>query len=350
MAFTFGTLLWIVLVGFLMSSGSVRAAQTVVANYSNGKLLTVDLVTGNRTEITLSTAIIQPAAMAVEADGRLLVGGEHTKIYRINPLTGVVVVVSDSADSSQGPTFRQIYGLAVESDGKILAVAFNAGQVIRIDPVTGVRVNLGVANYGRFGIVLDSDGSIVTTHQFDNTIRRMDKVTGNETTLTSGGSLFAPTGIVRASSGKYYVANSGVSSIVSVDATTGAQVVVSSSTIGSGPTLDMAYSLSLRSDGLLNVSDFLGNALVLLNPQTGARSIISSATVGTGTRLDEPLGMLPSELVSGPSVSSTAAVGATLASATSIDFTVTFSAAVTGVGPTDFTLTSTGSAAGTISA
>ena len=60
--------------------------------------------------------------------------------------------------------------------------------------------------------------------------------------------------------------------------------------------------------------------------------------------------MLPSELVSGPSVSSTAAVGATLASATSIDFTVTFSAAVTGVGTTDFTLTSTGSAAGTISA
>ena len=73
MAFTFGTLLWIVLVGFLMSSGSVRAAQTVVANYTTGKLLTVDLVTGNRTEIPLSTAIRNPVSMAVEADGSLLV-------------------------------------------------------------------------------------------------------------------------------------------------------------------------------------------------------------------------------------------------------------------------------------
>ena len=352
MAFTFGTLLWIVLVGFLMSSGSVRAAQTVVANYSNGILLTVDLVTGNRTEITLSTAISHPVAMAVEADGSLLVGGEGTKIYRINPLTGVVVVVSDSADSSQGPTFSQIYGLAVESDGKILAVNSNAGQVIRVDPVTGFRVNLGAAagNRQRFGIVLDSDGSIVTTRGRLSEITRMDRVTGSETTLTSGGSLTEPTGIVRASDGKYYVANSYDGNIVSVDATTGAQVVVSSSTIGSGPTISKAFALSLRSDGLLNVADFYGSALVLLNPQTGARSIISSATVGTGTGLDSPLGMLPSELVSGPSVSSTAAVGATLASATSIDFTVTFSAAVTGVDTTDFTLTSTGSAAGTISA
>jgi len=162
--------------------------------------------------------------------------------------------------------------------------------------------------------------------------------------------LSGPAGIVRASDGKYYVADYIRKSIISVDATTGVQAVVSSSTIGSGPTLGRTYGLSLRSDGLLNVADFENNALVLVNPQTGARSIISSSSVGTGTVFLSPLGMLPSEFVSGPSISSTAAVGATLASATSIDFTVTFSAAVTGVDTTDFTLTRTDTAAGTISA
>ncbi|MGZ8189313.1 MAG: hypothetical protein ACXWTP_10260 [Methylosarcina sp.] len=91
--------------------------------------------------------------MAVDARGKILAasGGEvlapRNLLFRIEPNTGQRTVLSDFDNSAQGTPGRFFKGVAVEDSGQILVVASKEGidnptLLFRVNPVTGHRIVL----------------------------------------------------------------------------------------------------------------------------------------------------------------------------------------------------------------
>jgi hypothetical protein len=99
-----------------------------------------------------------PAGIALEADGTILVidpsVGTDVRgvLFRVHPGTGVRTLLSDFGSPPHGPLGRDPWGVALEADGTILVIDFNAsgvnvsfngeGVLFRVDPGTGLRTRL----------------------------------------------------------------------------------------------------------------------------------------------------------------------------------------------------------------
>jgi uncharacterized delta-60 repeat protein len=158
---------------------------------------------------TLDTAFNPDAngtvlAIALQADGKILVGGEfhganciggQTRNYiaRLDPTTG-------QADSFNPGSFSDVSAIIVQPDGKILvAGSFNGigGQtrlnIARLDPATGLADSFDPrANSNIYALALQPDGRILAsglfTHiggQLRNRIARLDPTTGLADSLNS---------------------------------------------------------------------------------------------------------------------------------------------------------------------
>jgi sugar lactone lactonase YvrE len=125
--------------------------------------LTPDPATGTLTRTVLTDFGVGPStgrnprAVAVEADGRILVlngnGGtaERALLVRVDQDTGARAVVSDFGSDAQGALGVEPRGVAVEADGRIVVIDAQAGtsgqgQLVRVDPRTGARTIL--SNFG----------------------------------------------------------------------------------------------------------------------------------------------------------------------------------------------------------
>ncbi|MFN0279867.1 MAG: cohesin domain-containing protein [Pyrinomonadaceae bacterium] len=137
-------------------------------------------------------------AIAVQTDGKILVGGSFTTIggqprnllARLDAVTGL----ADSFDpNGSGPVNPQINELVVQADGKILAGGLFAnigGQarnnIVRLDAATGLADSFDPnADNQVVTIAVQADGKILTGGQFMNIggaarsrIARLDPVTG----------------------------------------------------------------------------------------------------------------------------------------------------------------------------
>jgi sugar lactone lactonase YvrE len=123
-----------------------------------------------------------PRAVTVEADGQILVvngnGGTANRavLVRIDPPTGDRRIVTDFGNDQQGPLGIDPRGVAVEADGQILVIdaqagTSGAGELVRIDPRTGVRTTL--SNFGAganpgsnpSSVAVEASGQILVTDE-----------------------------------------------------------------------------------------------------------------------------------------------------------------------------------------
>jgi streptogramin lyase len=169
--------------GALAVTGVARAQQTVVANYSGSNLVILNLATGDRSVLSSSTVgtgtnFSAPVGLTRESNGSILLGenSANARIFRVDATTGNRTILSGGASPSTvgtGSAMSNIYGLAVEADGSVLAAAYGGAQIVRINPSTGDRtivtsssVGSGATMRNPFGLLVDSDNSIVFTAYF----------------------------------------------------------------------------------------------------------------------------------------------------------------------------------------
>jgi len=110
--------------------------------------------------------VAAPRGIAVEADGQILVidiaAGTDGRglLVRVDPGNGTRVPVSDFGDMAQGELGDNPQGVALEADGSILVTdqfvgTSGAGALFRVDPLSGDRVRLsdfGDSSQGPLGV------------------------------------------------------------------------------------------------------------------------------------------------------------------------------------------------------
>ena len=288
--FCFDVLMLFCLLTFSWSSmGDV----TIIADYSGDKLLSLDLTTGARVEITSSTVgsgdtLVKPLGVARESDGKILVVDDGSKlIRRVNPTTGARTVVSSSSVGT-GQAFARLWGLAVASNGQIYVADLNGSRILRVDPTTGNRTVISDSSTGTgdalsstFAVLIESDGNLVSSGS--GRLLRIDPATGNRTVISSssigtGNTLSAVTAIAQTTNGYYVLQQAGTNFILFVNSTTGDRTVITGSSVGTGGSSNSnnRYGLVLTTGGSLYFGDFTENAIYQIDTSTGNRTTVSS--------------------------------------------------------------------------
>jgi DNA-binding beta-propeller fold protein YncE len=229
-------------------------------------------------------------------------GRQAAVILRADPASGSLVAVS--GNGAQGSLFVRPYDLAASPRGDALYVAdmgeFEAadGRVIRVDPGTGMQSL--VASGGRLvdpsGIAVAPDGTLYVLENVgasgEPEVVRINPATGAQAVVTSGDELCYPFGIVIESAGSLVVADSGSSvsagvdcandagAVVRVNASTGAQSIVSKRAEPWGLLIDKPFGVAVGPTGeilLANEPNAVTNpdAVIAVNPQTGLQSSVS---------------------------------------------------------------------------
>ncbi|MER7513392.1 NHL repeat-containing protein [Streptomyces lavendulae] len=213
-----------------------------------GILLRLDGRTGAQSEVTSGGKFTAPIDVAVEADGNILVAdvatGGFGAVIRVNRTTGKQTVLSQG-DGSGDPAVRAA-GLCVAPDGSILVVEQNmiggedlSSRLVRVDRVSGARttVTSGGELRSPCGVVVDSAGHILIADAnafpgFGGGVIKVDPATGAQTTVSSGGGFVAPASIAIEADGSLLVTDSDPGGtdrfLFRVDPVTGAQKVVAS--------------------------------------------------------------------------------------------------------------------------
>ena len=313
------------LVALFALTGTAAAAPgdpwiAYVANSTTTRavVMRVNPATGGLAEVTRNGAQGQlfnhPYDIAVAPDGSLLVAdmGAYADgpdpaadgaIVRVDPLTGAQSLVA------RGGRLVDPAGLALAADGSILVVD-NVGfggapELLRIDPTSGAQnvVSAGDKLCYPFGIAVEPSGSVLVT-DFGSPpgqsgtcpanlgqVLRVNPDTGAQSTLAVGGTLLRnPFGIAVAPDGGVLVVNQtgGAAAVMSVHPLNGHQQVVS----GNGPAdaFVVPQRIALSPDGEPIVSDFELNdsegGLVRVEVPGGAQSILRQ-----GELFNNPLGV-----------------------------------------------------------
>ena len=258
-----------------------------------------------------------PRAIARDPGGDFIVvdfGSGH--IFRVDGKTGNRVVLSDNANPDQGMAFSQPAGAVVLPDGRIFIADLGLNAVIELNPNTGARKLFaggdGVAIRQPFGIThgrLDGRSTLIVAD------------TGNpEGSGVIGPVLVDPsTGAVtripvpddntveyndprsvafHQKSGKIFVGNFGVGTIVEIDPATGQRRMISrggSHAVGDGPAFVSLTDMAFAADGeTLIVVDLGREALIEVDLVTGDRRIITQSfgePVGSGYDFRVPHGI-----------------------------------------------------------
>jgi hypothetical protein len=209
-----------------------------------------------------------PRAVAVEADGRILVlngnGGtsDRAVLVRIDPVTGARAILSDFGNAGQGGLGVEPRGLAIEAGGHILVIDAQAGfggagsaqgELVRVHPQTGTRTS--VSNFGMganpgsnpTSVAVEADGQILATDE-------------GHTSTTPLGLLYR------------------------IDPSSGARTILSDLNTGAN-TGRKPEGVAVEADGQILVVDKHAGALTRgmlfrVDPQTGARTVVSDFGVG----------------------------------------------------------------------
>jgi hypothetical protein len=172
----------------VFSSGA-SAVLNVAANRATGEIfiedvsqgiLRVDPITGAQTPLTGGGFVA--SSMSIDTNGDIL-GGSNRQVDRVNHITGTYSLVS-----ANGYLIGNVEGTAVEPTGTILAISGSggAGNVVRIDPVTGAQTLLtsgGLLNTPR-DLAVGDDGSIYVLDS-SKALIQVDPVTGQQTLLAN---------------------------------------------------------------------------------------------------------------------------------------------------------------------
>jgi hypothetical protein len=119
-----------------------------------------------------------------------------------------------------------------------------------------------------------------------------DRVALSSSSVGSGPSLSSrPLDIIRESSGDFVVADFDSRALIRIDATTGDRTIVASTTVGSGGDFRPSR-VEIEPDGSLLAYNTETNSIERVDPDTGDRTVVSSSTVGAGPNLSAVQDML----------------------------------------------------------
>jgi sugar lactone lactonase YvrE len=272
-----------------LSPGDIVAADQEAFG-ARGGVIRVDPATGVQTPVSSGGSFANPARLALEADGDIVVadpdafGGTGTGgVIRVDPATGAQTPVSS------GGSFEDPVGVALEVDGDILVAdptAFGgSGGLIRVDPATGAQttVSSGGSFHTPVGVALEADGDILVADReafgLSGGVIRVDPATGAQTPVSSGGSFANPVAVALEADGDVLVTDpdafGGPGGVIRVDPATGTQTLVSS-----GGSFADPVAVALEADGDIVVADpsAFGGAggVIRVDPATGAQTTVSS--------------------------------------------------------------------------
>ncbi len=288
-------------------------------------LFRVDPQTGARTIVSDFGGSSSPSAVAVEADGGILVtdtnagtdpsGGtsEWGVLYRLtpDPVTGDLVrtVLTDfgvGADTGRNPR-----AVTVEADGQILVTTGLPGTLndkpllVRVDPATGARAILsdfrdssqGVLGIEPRGIAIEAGGAILVIDAQGGPnalgeLFRINPQTGFRTSVSRFNTPIlglTPTSVAVEATGQILVTDEGhqttpLGLLFRIDPQSGLRTVLSDFNTGANTGRE-PEGVALEADGQILVVDkhagpLTRGMLFRVDPQTGAREIVTD--FGTG--------------------------------------------------------------------
>ena len=246
----------------------LNAGDIIVTDPFAGVVVRVDPVTG---EQTLIAALDGPRGLAIGPDGQLYVQGgtsfglDRLNVTRIDSLTGAQTVVSVAGllTSPRDIAFDPQLGALLVTNGDAVPTG-----VIQVDPTTGAQSLLSSGGSDPTGIVVSTSGTIFVVDQ-GASVFTVDRATGQQTAVSSGGLLVAPTGIGIGGDGTLFVADELGDRIVRIDPLTGDQVLVASG-------LSHPFDVKVDSIGGLIVTEPSSGSILRVDPATGVKQVISS--------------------------------------------------------------------------
>lgn len=242
-----------------------------------------------------------PSLTMDSAGGRVFAATQAGQVvYAIDLATGDRTVVSNSSTGA-GSLPRSILGLAHDPDGaRLLAVDRIVDVVWAIDIATGDRSFASHASFGT-GTPLDRPGNVTfddatdTAYFIDASSSRivgLDLATGARSTIWSGsmGSLFSM--VMDAGEDRILMLNYSTQAIVAFQPATATFTTLASSSVGSGPSLETTRAITADEVGggvFLMPSDCSGGSCIgrvlSVDTTTGNRFVVSSNSMGNGPSL-----------------------------------------------------------------
>lgn len=110
--------------------------------------------------------------------------------------------------------------LTVTSEGRVFGTRWTFGEIVEIDPVSGVRLRVVAHDFEALtGIVVDqASGRLVVADYEANAVYLVDPATGERTLKAQGGPLGGPDGLAIGPRGEVYAACEGNRHLVRIDA------------------------------------------------------------------------------------------------------------------------------------
>ncbi|AUC86356.1 hypothetical protein CW731_14190 [Polaribacter sp. ALD11] len=228
-----------------LSSGTYYVAQTT-------PLLTIE---------TLGSDFSQPFGIALQSDGKILVADTDNNAIKLMDADGTNIQIL-------GTGFTKPRGIVVQPDGKILVADAGNNAIKRMDADGTNIVTLNSTFNQPHGVALQSNGKILVADSYNSAIKRMDANGGNIETLGSGFSY--PYGITVQYDGEILVADAENNVIKRMDAN-GDNIV----TLGTG--FIAPSGVALQSDGKILVVGSGSNPIKRMNADGS-----NIETLGTG--------------------------------------------------------------------
>lgn len=126
----------------------------------------------------------------------------------------------------------------------------------------------------------------------------VDLATGDRTVLSSasvgtGPTFTRPVGTTREANGSIIVGLEATpSTIYRINPVTGDRSVLSSNAVGTGPAMGFIYGMATEANGDLIAAVYGSAAIYRINPVTGDRTVVTSASVGSGATMRSPFGVI----------------------------------------------------------
>jgi hypothetical protein len=279
----------------LDSSNSIYVVNTgpVVA------IIKVDPVTGNRTTVSSSTALVgtgpnfvTPSGIAIRSDGKLIIsdtGGTNgmagtDAIFVVDPATGNRTILSDDVTPNTTNALTSPSALLIHSTLGIL-VSDNAtiDAIIKIDGTTGEKTVLSsntVPNGTNplstpIGLAEDTDQSILLVEQFNDQLLRLNPSTGARTVVATFPTADTFDGLAVGTSGIFVTKTSpNPDQIFKVNPLTGALTLAAGNSIGDG----VFFGTPNPSTGAITIGFNLGIAVVKAATVTQRRLFYNRST------------------------------------------------------------------------